>query len=240
MSARAHTGLRILFVEDNEEIRDALSALLEDEGYEVTTAKTAHEGLAQLRAGRFHLLLSDYALGDRTGTWMIEQARSEGRIRNEDVLLVTAQLELEGTEGLRVIRKPLDLDDFLRVVDQMLERVRAAEVAEGAARLRAQPDGAPKLELTLYISSASLVSLRSLRMLERLLAEHDPTQVRLTVRDLAAEPLRAEEDVDHILFTPTLVKRAPAPRMWLVGDQAQERGLRDLMGFLGVEKKRTP
>jgi two-component system response regulator GlrR len=51
--------------------------------------------------------------------------------------------------------------------------------------------------------------------------------VRLTVCDLAADPEAA--DADNVVFTPTLVKRQPLPRTWILGDLTRPETVKDLL-----------
>ena len=59
-------GVSLLYVEDNRELREALSALLAGEGLEI------------LRARHVPLVISDYSLPDHTGTGMFRQAAESG------------------------------------------------------------------------------------------------------------------------------------------------------------------
>ena len=95
--------------------------------------------------------------------------------------------------------------------------------------------GGHKVELVLYISSASPASIQARRSLEQLLSRFVANQVRWTVRDLGREPLAGEED--RIAFTPTLVKRFPEPRMWVVGNLREPEILADMLRVCGVESK---
>lgn len=233
-------GLKILFVEDNEEIREALVSLLEEEGYEVTAAGTAEEGLSKLESGSFHLVISDYSLPVQAGTWMIREAQRAGLLKGTAVLMVTAHPHVSDTEGLTVIRKPLDLDEFLRQIYDLLAPARAIELEKARQRLDqslgtglASP---ARAELVLYISSASPSSLKALRSMQRLLEEYDASQVRFMVCDLLKDPNGCDDE--HIAFTPTLVKRQPGPKTWIVGDLQDLSMVTDLLSYAGVEKRR--
>jgi DNA-binding NtrC family response regulator len=174
--ARAGLGLRVLAVEDDEQVLTVLMALLETEGYEVTVASSAGEGLEKLRQGVFHLVISDYWLPDKTGAWMLSEASSRGFLGDSMVLVITAEHRPQGVENLRVLKKPLDLDDFLRVVHDVLGPVRKAELdraKEEVQRVHQSEDtitSAFKIELTLYISSSSPTSLKALRNLRGLVS----------------------------------------------------------------------
>lgn len=93
----------------------------------------------------------------------------------------------------------------------------------------------PLVELTLYVSAASAASVRLRASLEKALEEYDLTVVRFEVLDVARDVRRAEED--RVIFTPTLVKRRPAPPAWFVGE-AGEQMMAALLASCGIERNR--
>jgi CheY-like chemotaxis protein len=56
-------NVKILLVEDNADIREGLMELLESEGYSVSNAGSAEDGLARLRQESFQLVITDYIVG---------------------------------------------------------------------------------------------------------------------------------------------------------------------------------
>lgn len=118
-------NVKILLVEDNEDIREGLTDLLESEGYSVTSKGSAEEGLALLRTESFHLVITDYMLPGETGRWMLEQAEREQRLRGTEALMITAHPRVSPPPGVRLMHKPLDIDDFLRVVYESVMPLRA-------------------------------------------------------------------------------------------------------------------
>jgi CheY-like chemotaxis protein len=118
--------MRILLVEDNEDIREGLTDLLESEGYSVAGSGSAEDGLARLRAESFHLVITDYMLPGENGGWMLEQAAREQRLHDTGAVMITAHPRVRPPAGVRLVRKPLDIDDFLRVVYESLPRLRVA------------------------------------------------------------------------------------------------------------------
>lgn len=58
---------RVLFVEDHDDTRSLLRAMLGAQGYEVTTASSHGEGLRLAREEVFDLILLDYRYADGTG-----------------------------------------------------------------------------------------------------------------------------------------------------------------------------
>jgi CheY-like chemotaxis protein len=110
----------ILLVEDNEDIREGLSLLLESEGYAVAEAGTAEGGLAHLKARSFQLVVTDYMLPRESGGWMVEQAARTGCLGGARVLMITAHPRVVPPPGVRILHKPLDIDVFLRAVQEEL------------------------------------------------------------------------------------------------------------------------
>jgi two-component system response regulator GlrR len=214
---------RILVVEDQDDVRRMVATALEIEGYEVDEAANAQDGLRHLERLTYQLVLSDYAMPGGTGTWMLQEAGRRGLMGKTAAVIVTAHPDVRGFADVPVINKPLDLDGFL---DQVRKLVDASPRAEPRAVHQ-------KLELVLYISSRSASSLRARDTLERLLAPVDPAQVKCTIVDLAERPLDGAED--RIAFTPTLVRRRPGPRMWIVGSLGDAAVLEHLLRASGIK-----
>lgn len=118
-------NVKILLVEDNEDIREGLTDLLESEGYSVAGSGSAEEGLARLRSEPFHLVITDYMLPGETGGWLLEQAEREQRLRGVGAVMITAHPKVRPPAGVRLMHKPLDIDDFLRVVGESIPKLRA-------------------------------------------------------------------------------------------------------------------
>ena len=85
----------------------------------------------------------------------------------------------------------------------------------------------------LYVSSASPASLQAQRNLERILERFDGSQIAFTICDLVRDPLAGE--ADRVAYTPTLVKRFPEPRMWVLGNLKDPEIVSDLLRISGVD-----
>jgi len=242
-SPRSPLGLRVLCVEDDEQVLGVLAALLEGEGYEVATATTAEGGLSLLRSGRYHLVVTDYWLPDRTGAWMLSEASHTGVLQQTPVLVVTAEHRPQGVENLKVLRKPLDLDELLAIIKDSLQPGREHEVEKTRREVERKytndGEAAPgvRIDIALYISARSPSSLKALRNARRLLADYQADQVRFTVHDLSEKP-SISADEDRIAFTPTLVKRWPEPKVWVLGDLDDPEVVTDLLAHCGVDRQR--
>lgn len=219
-------GASILVVEDDPDIRDLLSTLLEMAGYTTRACATAEEGLNALREETFDFVLTDYALPNRTGGWLLQQAQQEGLLDATPALVVTAHPHPSDVDGFDVFQKPFDLDHLISHVRQRLDdggpkRPRSQVAAKpDSSRNRNgnnhQDDGCPEpIELILYVSADSPRSANAINNIKRVLSRYRTDKVTLTICDLASNPMMGE--ADSIAFTPTLVKRSPGPRTYILG-----------------------
>jgi CheY-like chemotaxis protein len=230
--------LRILYVEDNPELRDVVSTILRGEGYDVWVAASAAEGLELLAARSYHLVISDYALPDHTGVWLLRQAKASGLLLETPAMLVTANPLPFDAGGVTVLQKPLELEDFLDRIDGLLAPRRRALVkrAEDAEPKADGSDGGTLIELALYVSSAAPSSVRAIRNAERLLLRYDRARVAFSVHDLAREVPEAAI-ADRVAFTPMLVKRRPRPRAWVLGPLDEPAAVAALLDAAGVARR---
>ncbi len=213
----------ILVVEDDDDIRDLLVTLLEMAGYVVTACGTAEQGLNALREETFDFVLTDYALPNRTGGWLLYQAKVEGLLDATPALVVTAHPNPPDLKGFDIFQKPFDLDDLVAHVRQRLDGgepkrlINNRPVTPGKSTGQNGNDGeCPEpIELILYVSADSPRSANAINNIKRVLSRYRSDKVRLTICDLARDP--ALGSADGIAFTPTLVKRSPGPRTYILG-----------------------
>jgi two-component system alkaline phosphatase synthesis response regulator PhoP len=73
MAQHSFATFRILLVEDEENLQEALKMNLELEGYEVITASTGPEALKLYKEQRFNLFILDIMLPEMDGLHVCEQ-----------------------------------------------------------------------------------------------------------------------------------------------------------------------
>jgi DNA-binding response OmpR family regulator len=177
-----------------------------------------------LREQDFDLILTDYALPRHSGLWLLEEAESEELIQGTPVLIVTAHPHVESRSGYEVIQKPFDLDDLIERVRQRMEgadtpRRRRASLPPPARPGNGfggdEPDCPEPVELILYISSRSPRSSAAVKTIKKVLERYSSSRVKLTVCNLSENPTAGVED--SVAFTPTLVRRSPGPRTFILG-----------------------
>jgi DNA-binding response OmpR family regulator len=123
----------VLVVEDDPDIREMLSTLLDLAGFDALMCETAEAGLNALREQAFDAILTDYALPRHSGLWLLQEAEAEGLILDTPVLIVTAHPNVVAGP-YEVIQKPFDLDD-------LVERIRYRLEGDGPRRRRTPSPG---------------------------------------------------------------------------------------------------
>ena len=116
-------GRRILYVEDDDELRRLVARVLTAERYHVTDVCTAEAGLEALGRRPHGLVITDWALPGRNGGWLLSEARSRGLIPPSGAIVVTGTPEVGDVGGALVLRKPVDLDLLVAESSAMLEAV---------------------------------------------------------------------------------------------------------------------
>ena len=96
----------ILVVDDHRDIRDAVSKYLERNGFRATTAASAREMDARLRAGRFDLIVLDVMMPGEDGLSVCRRLSAEGAA---PILMLTAL----GEDTDRIVGLEVGADDYL-------------------------------------------------------------------------------------------------------------------------------
>src|SRR5512146_276953 len=71
-----HATIRVLVVDDDHAIREALSRTLEKLGYEVVLAEDGQVGLDRLREGGIHILLADLQMPRVSGQELLKAVKA--------------------------------------------------------------------------------------------------------------------------------------------------------------------
>jgi CheY-like chemotaxis protein len=142
----------VLVVDDDEVIRTGLERLLSRQGYAISTATTAEEGLAQLEQQHYDLVLTDFQMPGMDGLELL------GRIKQASpdtpVIMITGHAETDTViQALRrgvsdFVTKPYEPPELLNIVKR--------EVAKAIARRPTAAPVGPAAVLGLQLSAAQL------------------------------------------------------------------------------------
>jgi signal transduction histidine kinase/CheY-like chemotaxis protein len=117
---------RILVVEDESIVRDALVRLLKSWGHEVSEASGGQQGIDRFAAGRFDMVITDLGMPDRSGWEVLGVVKARDR-RVATLLLTGWGNELDKDEARvrgadQLISKPFNQDDLRRALSNALTR----------------------------------------------------------------------------------------------------------------------
>jgi two-component system OmpR family response regulator len=118
------SGYRVLVVEDDADSRDAIRLTLEASGANVVAAASASEALAALAARPCDIVVSDLAMPEQSGFWLITKIRQLFPRRHVPVIAVTGH-PFPSDGVLRagfddVMQKPPDPDALCAAVASLL------------------------------------------------------------------------------------------------------------------------
>ena len=109
---------RVLVVDDDEEIRSALTELLVDEGYETLGAANGQQALALLHETAVDVVLLDLMMPVMNGWQLLASLRADARLSRVPVIVMTAGSRGEQVEAQGFLRKPLDVSALFSTVEQ--------------------------------------------------------------------------------------------------------------------------
>ena len=116
---------KLLIIDDDESLNEALRLVLSKKGYEVSTAQNAEEAFGLVSRTNFDLVVSDLKLPGESGIDLLKKVRQF----NEELpfIIITAYDESASTikaiqEGAYdYLEKPLDIDRLIAVIKRALE-----------------------------------------------------------------------------------------------------------------------
>ncbi len=82
---------KILIADDNENIRDALTYLLEDEGYKLWLAKDGADTLKKVREVRPDILFLDIMMPEINGYDVCRIIKNDPELKNTYIIMLTAK-----------------------------------------------------------------------------------------------------------------------------------------------------
>jgi DNA-binding NarL/FixJ family response regulator len=193
-------GSKVLLVDDEPGLLEAVQAYLEDSGLEVNVASNAQEGWEKLEQSPPDLVISDIMMPQVDGYQFLQQIREDPRYKTLPVVFLTAR----GMTGDRIagyqagidayISKPFDPEELVAVVNNLLSRRQALEEEKA--------ESGENLNITELASQiAEIKSLLTQR--HEISQTAAPIQVELTPReqsilDLVAKGMMNKEIAKHL------------------------------------------
>ena len=157
--------MRILSVDDRDENRYLIEALLRGNGYEVASVANGAEALDQLQSGKFDLIISDILMPVMDGFQLCRTVKTDKRWQRIPFIVYTATYTGPQDEAFamkigadKFIQKPCEPEVFLEAIHEMLKLVKNDDAAFHSAP--------PREEEVLQLYNERLVRKLEQKMLQ--------------------------------------------------------------------------
>ncbi len=210
----------ILVVDDEPDIRNLLQEILEDEGYEVSTAEDGHAARKSQRQRRPDLVLLDIWMPDVDGITLLKEWSEEHSGLPMPVIMMSGHGTVEtAVEATRLgaydfIEKPLSLAKLLLTIEHALEADKLQRENQGLRRQSHSP---------LEPVGRSPI-MQQLREQVRRIAQHD------TLVLMSGEPGSGLNVVANYLHQSSPLRDRPFIK-FSVGSVSRDDAMRDLFGY---------
>ena len=122
---------RILVVDDEPFVCDAVKMMLAFDGHEVQTANSGQEALALFEKGKFDIVITDFAMPLMKGDELAATIKT--RAPDQPVVMITAYAEMLQASGTPltgvdfVISKPFLLENLREAIVKVLQGKKSSE-----------------------------------------------------------------------------------------------------------------
>jgi CheY-like chemotaxis protein len=113
--------MKILVVEDEQDIREAVVELLQIEGYLVRGARDGSDALDALAQDTPDLIVLDMNMPVMDGQEFLDRQRQDRRSANVRVIIMSANAEHSALRPSAFIEKPFDFPRLLEAVEQVVD-----------------------------------------------------------------------------------------------------------------------
>nr|WP_293120945.1 response regulator transcription factor [Okeania sp. SIO1I7] len=119
---------KILLVDDEPGLREAVQAYLEDSGFNVDVASNANEGWDILQSYLPDLVITDIMMPQIDGYQFLQKLREDPRFKALPVVFLTAKgMTTDRIQGYQAgcdayLSKPFDPEELVAIVENLLER----------------------------------------------------------------------------------------------------------------------
>jgi two-component system nitrogen regulation response regulator NtrX len=187
---------RVLVVDDEPGIRQALGQLLEYEGYDVRAVSNATDGIAEYERFRPHLVFMDVKMAGMDGLEALKRLREKDP-RATVVMIsghATIQTAVEATQlgAYDILEKPLDTDRLLVLLRNALEHL---DLSEENERLRERIESRYEIVGRSYIIRALIDRIEKVAATPArvLITGENGTGKELVARAIHRQSLRAKK-----------------------------------------------
>ena len=115
---------RILVIENNEDILELISFVLNDAGYEVKTSNNDLNILNQISTFKPDVILLDILKITDEGTELCRKLKEEDGTSHIPVIVLSTHPQIQKVKDVcadEIVEKPFDIDGLLEVIEEQLK-----------------------------------------------------------------------------------------------------------------------
>jgi two-component system alkaline phosphatase synthesis response regulator PhoP len=111
---------RVLIADDDLDVLEVIKAILEHEGFQVSTARDGEQAFKMLRKHTFNAVILDVVMPKVTGTKLLQFMRKSSKFRETPVMLLTGRNVVEDEAVIKLasdyLTKPFNTRDLIKRV----------------------------------------------------------------------------------------------------------------------------
>ena len=117
----------VMFVDDEDDVRESVSLLLQKWGYKAIVAKSGYECLKTLKTEKPDLILLDIMMPSMDGWDTCAKIKADKKTENIPIVFLTAKTDPISTSMGRIsssdyITKPFDINDLKKRIEAVLKK----------------------------------------------------------------------------------------------------------------------
>jgi len=168
---------RLLVVDDERGIVIALKGLFTKEGYEVETAESGEEALEKVKAGLFHVIITDLSMKGMSGLELL------GHVREIDPACAVLMITAYGTQRIAVEAMKAGAEDYLpKPFDNDELRMKVRKVMETQLLKRAHSQLLEQVRLETGVFEKMIGKSRAMMRVFETIDKVAPTDVTVLIR----------------------------------------------------------
>ena len=123
MGEKPTKAMRILLVDDDQDVRDTIKLVLKMERHNVIEANDGREALDYLKKDGFDLVITDYVMPEMSGDVLAAEMKRNSP--STPLIMITANADLLPNQlpGVdRVLSKPFEVSELVQMIREFSER----------------------------------------------------------------------------------------------------------------------
>ena len=175
---------KILFIEDEKNVRENIQSLLEEEGYEFLSCSNGKAGIESAMKNKPDLILCDIMMQGVDGYEVLERLSNDENTRSIPFIFLTAKVERADIRlGMELgaddyLLKPFKADELLNAIETRLRKVEIIK-ADNPKQEKNSKENEYGIEDKIFINVNGVPNIINIKDIEYITAENQYTSIKL-------------------------------------------------------------